>query len=110
MSAKRRDPKSGTANELRAEPLDVLRSLLGDHPNAAQALAIVDQLVARNTQLERLLALSRSRSGNKSERTPSEQLDIFLDVLRRHAQSDLKTVTEALEKAADENAGRPTPE
>ncbi|MDX2026983.1 IS66 family transposase [Microcella sp.] len=110
MSAKRRDPNSAEAQELRGEPLEVLRTLLADHPNVDQALAIVDQLVARNAQLERLLALSRSRSGSKSERTPSEQLDIFLDVLRRHAQSDLKTATEALEKAADENAGRPVPE
>jgi len=107
MSGTNREAKTGEANELRGAPLDVLRSLLGDHPNADSALTIVSRLVARNAQLERLLALSKSRSGNASERVTSEQLDIFLHVLRAHADGDLKEASEALEKTADENAGRP---
>jgi transposase len=109
VSGRDREAKGGESSELRGAPLEVLRSLLADHPNAADALAIVGKLVARNTQLERLLALSRSRSGNSSERVSSEQLDIFLDVLRAHAEGELKDVTAALEKLADDKGGRPTP-
>ena len=85
--------------------LDVVRELLaGDHDE--DVLAVVEQLVSRNTELEMLLAKVREQAKNKSERVSREQLDLFLDKLRAAQQGALAKASEKLEETAATNGGR----
>ncbi len=53
----------------------------------AEVLAVVEQLVARNTELEMLLAQVRTRAGNRSERIAQEQLDLRLERVEKAIQA-----------------------
>lgn len=110
VSKRRRLQKVKSKREERGSPLAVAEALLGDHPNAPVVLQVMRKLVARNAELERKMAALRSRSGNKSERIPSEQLDLFFDLLRGTADGDMKKATEALREIAEGRAARPEPE
>jgi len=89
----------------RGAVLDVVRELLaGDHDE--DVLAVVEQLISRNSELEMLLAKVRERSKNTSERVSREQLDLFLDKLRAAQQGALAKANETLQETAAEHAGR----
>jgi transposase len=93
------------SSELKGSVLDVLRELLaGRHDDAV--LALVTKLVARNKELELLLAKMRE-SKNRGEHISSTQLDLFLDKLREQSEGQLQDANQQLEKAAAENGGRP---
>lgn len=103
-------PSMGTAasatKELQGSVLDVLKELLGDHAATPTVLEVVARIVARNQELELLLA--RARAGkHHNERVAQEQLDLFLDKLRAVAETTLAKANEELEKTAKENGGRP---
>lgn len=89
--------------------LDVMRDLLGEHTSSAAVLAVVTALVARNKELELLLAKYRA-SKHTNERISKEQLDLFRDMLRAESDAALATANKELEKTADENGGREDPE
>jgi transposase len=85
--------------------VDVVRELLvGDHDE--DVLAVVEQLVSRNTELELLLAKVREHAKNKSERVSREQLDLFLHKLKAAQQGALAKASEKLEETAAAQGGR----
>ena len=85
--------------------VDVVRELLaGDHDE--DVLAVVEQLVSRNSELELLLAKVREHAKNRSERVSREQLDLFLDKLRAAQAGLLAEASEKLEETAATHAGR----
>jgi hypothetical protein len=89
----------------RGRVLDVVRELLaGDHDE--DVLAVVEQLVSRNSKLEMLLAKVREHAKNKSERVSREQPDLFLDKLKAAQQGVLAKASEKLEKTAATQGGR----
>lgn len=69
-------------SELRGSPLQVLSTLLCDFEQRDTVLEIVQQLVARNSELEQRLARIASRF-KKSEKVSKAQLVLFIDALRR---------------------------
>ena len=75
-----------TSSEKRGEVLAMLRELLAEG-RTDDVLAVVSQLVARNSELERRLAqvLSPSR---KNEGVPTAQLQLILDKIEVEAGSD----------------------
>lgn len=91
--------------ELRGAVLEVLRDLLSGGRND-DVLALFTSLVARNHELELLLAKARN-SQNRGEQVSRAQLDLFLAELRKSSEADLATANQNLEDAAKENAGRP---
>lgn len=111
LGARVSDVASETATgtkELRGSVLDVLRDLLGDQPATPAVLEVVAKLVARNQELELLLAKPRT-SKHPNERVAREQLDLFLDELRAASTAALAEANAKLEKTAKENEGRPDP-
>ena len=70
------------SSELRGSPLQVLSTLLSDFEQRDTVLEIVQQLVARNSELEQRLARIASRF-KKSEKVSKAQLVLFIDALRR---------------------------
>lgn len=94
--------------DLRGSVLEVVRDLLGNHASTPAVLEVVAKLVSRNEQLEKLIARSRASHGG-NERVAKEQLDLFIDKLRKESESILATANAALEKAATENGGREQP-
>lgn len=92
----------------RGKVLDVLRSLLDDGRDDA-VVKLFHQLVARNEELELLLAKIRE-SKNRSERVSRDQLDLFIDKLHEEADAELQAANDKLEKTAKNNRGRPEPE
>ena len=94
-----------THKELRGSVLDVLRELLSGRRDE-DILALVSKLVARNNELELLLAKMRE-SKNRGERVSSAQLDLFLDKLREQSEGELQQANDKLEQAAKANGGRP---
>lgn len=91
--------------ELKGSVLSVLRELLaGGHDE--EALAVIAKLVARNEELEKLLALARLAK-NRGEHISKEQLDLFLGKLREQAAGELADADRSLEAAAQKNGGRP---
>ncbi len=85
--------------------LDAVRALL-EGSREAEVLAVVEQLVARNAELEMLLAQIRMRGGNRSERIAQEQLDLFLNKLKAVQEGELAKANEKLQETADTHAGR----
>ncbi len=85
--------------------LDAVRALL-EGSRDAEVLAVVEQLVARNAELEMLLAQIRMRGGNRSERIAQEQLDLFLNKLKAVQEGELAKANEKLQETADTHAGR----
>ena len=91
--------------ELKGSVLEVLRELLaGGH--VEEIMTLVAQLVSRNEELEKLLAMVRM-SKKKGEGISREQLDLFLDKLREQAQGELEQANRDLEMVAKANGGRP---
>ncbi len=69
--------------------LDVLKELLSEGRND-EVLAVVEKLVARNSELEQRLAEIASRR-KKNESVPKAQLLLFLDALATAAESESGT-------------------
>src|SRR5215212_8245647 len=86
--------------ELSGTVLEVLRELLrGRHDDAV--IALVTKLVARNHELELLLAKLRE-SKNRGEHVSAAQLDLFLDKLKALAEGERANANTKLETAAKE--------
>jgi transposase len=96
---------AATGKQLEGSVLEVLRELLAGRRDAA-VLALFTKLVARNEELELLLAKMRD-SKNRGEHISSAQLDLFLDKLREQSEGQLQEANERLEQIAAEHAGRP---
>ena len=97
---------ASATKEFQGSVLDVLKELLGDHVATPAVLEVVAQVVARNQELELLLAKARAGK-HHNERVSQEQLDLFLDKLRAAADTMLAKANEDLDKTAKENGGRP---
>jgi transposase len=107
---------SGTPEEAkrsrRGPVLEVLRALVQEG-RTDEAVALVAKLVARNSELERLLAESKSK-GRKSEGVSSAQLKLLLDGLPANSDGDLAELDARLrrssgidEKTAKEQGEKP---
>jgi transposase len=93
------------SKDLRGGVLDVLSDLLKGG-RTDDVIALVTKLVSRNHELELLLA--RLRDGkNKGERVSEAQLALCLEELHKTSNAALADANLALEKAAEENGGRP---
>lgn len=103
MATTTSDAKKTT--EMRGGVLDVVRDLLASQKTES-ALNVVAKLVARNAELEKLVASLRAAKGKKNERVAREQLDLFLAKLKEQSAEALATANADLEKAANENGGR----
>jgi transposase len=102
------EPKSAppAKSELKGSVLDVLKELLGGRRDD-EILALVAKLVARNDELELLLAHLRERR-NKGEHIAPGQLDMFLKKLEEQTPpGSLADANKKLEEAAKNNGGRP---
>lgn len=105
-----KDAKSESAakQELRGSVLDVLKELLANGLDEA-VIELVMKLVARNKELELLLAKLRE-SKNRSEHISAAQLDLFLTKLNGQTpEGALAEANKKLEEAAKNNGGRPEP-
>jgi transposase len=94
-----------SSKELRGSALDMLRELL-DRRRDEDVLALFGKLVARNEELELLLAKIHA-SKNRGERISTAQLDLFLDKLREQSEAEQREANERLEQAAAAHGGRP---
>jgi transposase len=96
-------------SELRGPVLDVLKKLLSVGRDG-EVIELVTKLVARNRELELLLAKLRA-SKNHSERILAGQLDLFLTKLKEQTPAGaLDEANKKLEDAAKQNGGRTEPE
>jgi transposase len=92
--------------ELRGEVLEVLKELIAGRRDD-EVIALVAKLVARNGELEMLLAKLRERR-NKGEHMTPGQLDLFLAELEKQTPAgSLADANKKLEDAAKNNGGRP---
>jgi len=82
----------------RGSVLEVLRTLLADGHSEA-VLELVEKLVARNDELERLLAQVRS-AGKRNEGVSSAQLLLMLDGLAPEAVQGLEAANQKLRSAS----------
>jgi len=107
VGARKNKPPKDDDKELRGTVLEVLKVLLSEHRDDA-ILELVTKLVARNEELEKLLARIRA-SKNKGEKVSREQLKELLGKLAGHPPDDeeLRKANEALTNATAEHAGRP---
>jgi transposase len=97
---------SGAKRELRGAVLDVLKELLAQGLDDA-VIELVKSLVARNKELETLLAKLRERK-NHGERVSAAQLDMFLAKLDGQTpEGALAEANKKLEETAKKNGGRP---
>jgi len=93
-------------DDLRGTVLDVLKELLAGRQDG-EVIALVTKLVARNSELELLLAKLRERR-NKGEHIAPAQLDMFLKELAKQAPAgSLADANKKLEEAAKNNGGQP---
>jgi transposase len=67
------------ATEVRGDVLEVLRELLAEG-RSAEIEGLVRKLLSRNSELERLLAMVKTK-GRKNERISRDQLLLFMDAL-----------------------------
>jgi transposase len=96
-------------SELRGPVLDVLKKLLSVGRDG-EVVELVTKLVARNRELELLLAKLRV-SKNHGERILAGQLELFLTKLKEQTPAGaLDEANKKLEDAAKENGGRTEPE
>src|SRR5260370_42711703 len=89
--------------EVRGTVLEAVRELLAGG-RGEELLAVVSKLVARNAELELLLAKLRDK--NRRERVSSDQLDLFMDKLLAAMGGELTEADAKLNDAAEENGGR----
>ncbi len=94
-----------TKSELRGSVLDVLRELLTVGRDD-EVIALFAKLVARNGDLEKLVATLRAGK-HPGEHIDPTQLDIFLEKLRAQSEGALAEANRKLEEAAKTNGGRP---
>jgi transposase len=95
-----------TIAEWRGPVLDVLRQMLGEHERSQQVLAIFEQLVSRNSELELRLNELMSRR-NKGEGVSTAQLLLFLDRLQQGSSpSDSESAANACTTELDEANSR----
>lgn len=96
-----------TARTTRGKVLDMLKGLLAERRDE-EVIALVAQLVARNANLELLLAKLREKK-NRGEHVASSQLALFLAELKEQttAESALGDADQKLEDSANANGGRP---
>jgi transposase len=94
---------SAEKTEVRGAVLDVIRELLAGG-RGDEAIAVVAKLVARNAELELLVAKMRDK--NRRERVSSDQLDLFLDQLLTAMGGELAEADAKLNDAAEQNGGR----
>jgi transposase len=94
-----------TTSERRGPVLDMLRELLAEGRND-DVLALVRQLVARNSELERRLAQMLAR-GRKNEGVSSAQLRLLLEQLTPEAQGALGDADDKLRTASGIDAPAP---
>lgn len=99
----------GASKTMRGRPRDVARKLL-DEGHHAELLALVDKLVAKNEELERLIASARTLR-NRAETVSSEQLRLILDELAAmpidgNSESGKAEADEKLAEAAKKHGGR----
>ncbi len=91
------------ATAQRARVVDAVRELLASG-RTAEALAVVEKLVARNTELERQLRAVRT-TNLKNEGVSSAQLRLLLDGLPANGDGDRATADERLRRWAKVNEG-----
>lgn len=93
--------------QLRGTILEVLKVLLQERRDD-EILELVSKLVARNAELEKLLATIRA-SKNRGEKVPRDKLKQLLEKLagQQPDSEQLQAANEALSKATADNAGRP---
>jgi transposase len=104
MSKGPRTKSTGAApRERRGAVVDVVRELLASG-RGEELVAVVEKLVARNSELELLLAKVRDK--NRRERVSSDQLDLFIDTLVSAMGGELDAADAKLNEAAEENGGR----
>lgn len=104
MSEQPEATSTTTVAEWRGPVLDVLQQILGEHEHGRQVLAIFEQLVARNSELELQLNQLLSRR-NKGEAVSTAQLLLFLDRLKEQppeAESGSSLCTPEAEQANDQ--------
>ncbi len=89
--------------EVRGTVLEVIRELLAGG-RSDEAIGVVAKLVARNEELEALVAKMRDK--NRRERVSSDQLDLFLNQLLGAMGGKLAEVDAKLNDAAEDNGGR----
>ncbi len=100
-----RSTETAKKRELRGAPADVAAKLL-DEDRKTEVLALVAELAARNSDLEKMIASMRAAK-NRGEHISVDQLEIFLAKVREEQHADLATANAALEDIADEHGGRP---
>lgn len=107
MGARKNKPRKNDGKQLRGTILEVLKLLLEERRDD-EILELVAKLVARNEELEKLLAGIRA-SKNRGEKVSRDKLQELLEKLAGQQPSDeqLQKANEALSKATAENAGRP---
>jgi len=99
-------PSTTETKELRGSVLDVLKALLAARRDD-EVIALVTKLVAKNGELELLLAKLRDKK-NKGEHIPPGQLALLLSELEKQtAPCTLADANKKLEEAAKNNGGRP---
>jgi transposase len=81
VATKRKRAATAKADQQRGDILDVLKTLLADG-RADDVVALVSQLVAKNTELEQRLARAMSRM-KASEAVSRAQLILFVDAVTR---------------------------
>jgi transposase len=101
MDAKKTSVKRGNA-EQKGPVLDVLKSLL-DGGQSEKIVALVEKLVARNSELEQRLAQLLSR-GHKNEGVSTAQLKLFADMLSTEATAAPDEIVDANRKLRDASA------
>jgi transposase len=101
LSKRTQQAASSTKTEKRGDILSVLRELIAEgHIDAA--LSVVAKLVARNGELEKLLA----GRGKKREGISANQLLLFIDALSKESESALADANANLRGASGIDAAR----
>src|SRR5260370_13126403 len=88
--------------EVRGTVLEVVRELLAGG-RGEELLVVVSKLLARNAELQLLLAKLRDK--NRRERVSSDQLDLFMDKLLAAMGGELTEADAKLNDSAEENVG-----
>src|SRR5512135_1349123 len=98
--------RATTSTETRGSVLEMLGGLLGDHASKEAVLQVVSKLVARNKELETLVAQMRAGK-HHNERVPKEQLALLLELVKATSDAELDEANDALDTTAKESGGRP---
>jgi transposase len=107
VGARKNNRIRNDSKELRGAILEVLKVLLEERRDD-EILELVSKLVARNEELEKLLATIRANK-NRGEKVSRDKLKQLLEKLAREQPDDekLQKANEELNKATTDNAGRP---